>query len=392
MSDDSKVTKAISTRIISAATRRGQGRRPVNPPIERASTMLSDDPAQMTSSRDGPTYGIEGGNAARQLRRVIADMEGAYDTFIVPSGLACVTVPLTAILRPGDEIVCTDAVYGPSRRFLTRHMAERGMTPRFHPANATADQIIGLLNDKTRVLLIEAPGSLTFEMVDIEALAKACRERGIITVLDNTWGAGFAYRPLEHGVDISVQALTKYVGGHSDILMGSISVATKPMADKVFETIDDNGWHVSPDDAWLALRGIRTMPVRYKTQFVSALKVAHWLEQQPQVAQVLYPPLPSSPYHDLWREQFTGGASLIGVVMKGGTKADAHRLMVELELFGMGYSWGGFESLVTNDTSQLDWRLHQPKLEGELMRFHIGLEDTADLIDDLRRGLSVWPT
>ncbi|GAA0394021.1 cystathionine beta-lyase [Brevundimonas terrae] len=392
MSDDSTPPKALATRLISPATQRGKGRRPVNPPIERASTMLSDDPAQMTSSRDGPVYGLEGGSAARQLRSILADMEGAHDSLIVPSGLAAVTVPLTAILRAGDEVMCTDAVYGPTRRFLTRHMFERGIQTRFHPADASTDAIIDSLGDNTRVLLIEAPGSLTFEMVDMATLARACKERGIITIVDNTWGAGLAYRPLEHGIDISVQALTKYVGGHSDILMGAISVATKAMADTIFETIDDNGWHVSPDDAWLALRGIRTLPLRYRSQFQSAMKVVQWLEQQPQVSRVLYPPLPSFTHHELWNSQFDGAASLFGVVMKGGSRADAHRLMSGLSLFGMGYSWGGFESLVTYETPQLEQRLHQADLEGQLMRFHIGLEDTDDLIADLHRGLSAWPT
>ncbi|WP_312137062.1 cystathionine beta-lyase [Brevundimonas sp.] len=392
MSDDSTPPKSLSTRLISPATQRGKGRRPVNPPIERASTMLSDDPAQMTSSRDGPVYGLEGGSAARQLRSILADMEGAHDSLIVPSGLAAVTVPLTAILRAGDEVVCTDAVYGPTRRFLTRHMLERGIKTRFHPADATAESIINSLDKKARVLLIEAPGSLTFEMVDMAALARACKERGIITIVDNTWGAGMAYRPLEHGIDISVQALTKYVGGHSDILMGAISVATKAMADTIFETIDDNGWHVSPDDAWLALRGIRTLPLRYRSQFQSAMKVVQWLEQQPQVSRVLYPPLPSFAQHNLWKSQFDGAASLFGVVMKGGSRADAHRLMSGLSLFGMGYSWGGFESLVTYETPQLEQRLHQVELEGQLLRFHIGLEGTDDLIADLHRGLSAWPT
>lgn len=352
--------------------------------------MLSDDPSRMNSSADGPVYGLEGGSAARQLRQIIAELEGATDSYIVPSGLACVTVALSAVLRPGDEVVCTDAVYGPTRRFLNIYLAQRGITTLFYPAHASTDDIASFINDRTRVLLIEAPGSLTFELVDIAALAEICRQRGVLTLMDNTWGAGLACKPLQMGVDISVQALTKYAGGHSDILMGAISVSDKGLSQLIADAIDLNGWHVSPDDAWLALRGIRTMPLRYRTQFGSALKVATWLEQHRAVARVLYPPLSSSPEHDLWQSQFDGAASLLGVVMRGGKQADAHRLMSALSLFGMGYSWGGYESLVTNDTSQLSWRIHQPKLEGELMRFHIGLEDTDDLIADLDRGLSVW--
>ncbi len=390
MTENQKPAMGQSTRIISPATRRGGGRRPVNPPIERASTMLSDDPSTMTSSKDGPTYGLEGGTAARQLRSILADMEGATETYIVPSGLASVTVPLMALLRPGDEVLCTDAVYGPSRRFLTRQMAKFGVTARFHPAEFTAEQIAASFTDRTKLLLIETPASLTFEMVDLVALTRLCREKGVISVVDNTWGAGLALKPIEIGADVSVQALTKYVGGHSDILMGSISAKDPAICEQIFETIDDNGWHVSPDDAWLALRGIRTMPMRYREQAKSALKVAQWLEQQPQIARVLYSPLPSSPYHHIWKDQFTGAASLIGMVMNGGDRAAAHRFMSALELFGMGYSWGGYESLITNDTSQLAWREHQPKLEGEILRIHIGLEDVEDLIDDLGRGLMAY--
>lgn len=385
MSDHSD-KRGLSTRLISPATERGRGRRPVNPPIERASTMLSDDPALMGSNRDGPVYGLDGGSAAQQLRAVLAELEGAKDSYIVPSGLASVTVPLLALLKPGDEVLCTDAVYGPSRRFLTRTLSRLGITARFHPAAWSAEEIAGSFTDQTKLLLIETPASLTFELVDLDVLIALCRQRGVLSVVDNTWGAGIALKPLEMGADVSVQALTKYVGGHSDILMGSISTRDADVSRQIGEAIEDHGWHVSPDDAWLALRGIRTMPLRYAAQARSALKVAEWLEQQPQVARVLYAPLPSSPYHDLWQRQYAGAASLMGFVLKS-DRAAAHRLMKTLSLFGMGYSWGGYESLITNDTAQLAWREHQPELEGEIMRLHIGLEDVDDLIADLGRGL-----
>lgn len=381
---------ALNTRIISTATQRGKGRRPVNPPIERASTMLSDDPATMTSSKSGPTYGIEGGHAARQLRQVMCELENATEAYLVPSGLAAVTVPLLALLRPGDEVLCTDAIYGPSRRFITRQLAKLGITHNFHPANASVDEICALVTPATKLLLIETPASLTFEMVDLRVLLGRCRAHGILTVVDNTWAAGLALKPLDIGADVSVQALTKYVGGHSDLLMGAICTKSARIAELIFETIDDNGWHVSPDDAWLALRGVRTMPLRYASQAASALKVAAWLEQQPQISRVLYAPLPSSPDHHIWKAQFSGAASLIGLVMNGGDRDSAHRLMSELTLFGMGYSWGGYESLITNDTSQLAWRIHHPQLEGEIIRLHIGLEAPEDLIHDLASGLMAW--
>ncbi|MBU3971472.1 MAG: PLP-dependent transferase, partial [Alphaproteobacteria bacterium] len=212
------------TRLIASATRRGRGRRPVAPPVERASTLLNDAPGAMRDESQGPVYGIEDLSAARELRTLLAGLEGAADAWLVPPGLAAVTVPLTALLRPGDEVLTTDALYGPSRRFLRRHMGTRGVTTAFHAAAATTDGILAALTDRTRVLLIESPASLTFEMLDVPALAAACRARGVLTVMDNTWGAGLAFRPLAHGVDVSVQAVTKYVAGHSDLLMGSIAV------------------------------------------------------------------------------------------------------------------------------------------------------------------------
>jgi cystathionine beta-lyase len=378
------------TRLIASATRRGQGRRPVNPPVERASTMLSDDPASMQDSTPGPVYGLDGTSAARELRAALADLEGASDAFLVPSGLAAVTVPLLALLRPGDEVVTSDAVYGPTRRFLTRHMAARGIATHFHPANASISEILSMCGEQTRLLLIESPSSLTFEILDVPALALACKARGVLTVMDNTWAAGLAFRPLEHGIDVSVQAVTKYAAGHSDLLMGAVAVQDAGIARAILHTIEDMGWHVSPDDAWLALRGLRTLPLRYNEALKSALQVAEWLQARPEVERVLFPPLPGSVGHDLWRRDYSGGAALMGVVMKGGDKAAAHALMNALTLFGMGYSWGGFESLITYETPQLAYRQHAPALAGPLLRLHVGLEDPADLIDDLEKGFEEW--
>ena len=378
------------TRLIASATRRGRGRRPVAPPIERASTLLNGSPAAMRDESLGPVYGIEDLSAARELRTLLAELEGAAEAFLVPSGLAAVTVPLTALLRPGDEVLTTDALYGPSRRFLKRHLGGRGVTTAFHDPGATTDQILAAVTNRTRLLLIESPASLTFEMLDVPALAAACRARGVLTVMDNTWGAGLAFRPLAHGVDVSVQAVTKYVSGHSDLLMGSIAVSEPAVSRAIAETIEDLGWRVAPDDAWLALRGIRTLPLRYREQARSALVVADWLRARPEVAEVLYPALPDARGHELWARDYQGAASIFGLVMKGGDEAAAHALMSALELFGLGYSWGGFESLITHESGQLPARRTPPSLEGELLRLHVGLEDPAELIADLEAGLTAW--
>ena len=378
------------TRLIASATRRGKGRHPVAPPIERASTLLNDLPGAMRDESQGPVYGIEDLSAARALRDLLCDLEGATDAWLVPSGLAAVTVPLTALLRHGDEVLTTDALYGPSRRFLRRHLGARGITTAFHDAGAATDDILSAITNRTRLLLIESPASLTFEMLDVPALAAACRARGVLTVMDNTWAAGLAFRPLAHGVDVSVQAVTKYVAGHSDLLMGSIAVADPAVGCPIAETLEDLGWRVSPDDAWLALRGLRTLPLRYHEQARSARIVAKWLSNRPEVADILYPALPGAAGHDLWNGGYTGAASIFGVVMRGGDEAAAHALMSALDLFGLGYSWGGFESLITHETGQLSGRKAPPALPGQLLRLHVGLEDPAELIVDLEAGLAAW--
>ena len=383
-------TPSDRTRLIAGATQRGRGRRPVNPPVERASTMLSDRADQMRDEDLGPVYGLAGTTAARELRAALAGLEGAAESWITPSGLAAVTVPLLAVARPGDEILASDAVYGPSRRFLARWMTARGVTVRFHAAGASADVVAAMIGPATRAVLIESPASLTMEMLDAPALAAAARAKGVISIMDNTWGAGLAFKPLSHGVDISVQAVTKYAAGHSDLLMGAISTNDPALGRAIDGTIEDMGWHVSPDDAWLALRGLRTLPLRMTEQARSALEITRWLEQRPEVARVLYPPLPSDPGHALWARDYTGAASLFGLEMKGGTVEAGRAFLDALSLFGLGYSWGGYESLATHETHQMAYRQSPAPMAGELLRFHVGLEDPADLIADLEVGLAAW--
>ena len=378
------------TRLIASATRRGGGRRAVSPPIERASTLLSDRVADMRDDSLGPVYGIEGTASQAALREAVADLEGADHCWLTPSGLSAVTAPILALTRPGDELITTDAVYGPVRRFLTRHLASRGVTTRFHAPDASVEEITSLLSQRTRLILIESPASLTFEMTDVPALAAAARGRGVLTVMDNTWAAGLAFKPLAHGVDVSVQALTKYVAGHSDLLLGSVCASDPIVSKAIGATVEDLGLCVSPDDAWLALRGLRTLPVRYAEQARSALKVAEWLSARPEVAHVLHPALPGDPGHALWCRHYGGAASIIGVVMNGGDAGAAETFLDSLTLFGLGYSWGGFESLATYETPQLAFRTSSQSLKGPLLRLHMGLEDPADLIADLEQALAGW--
>jgi cysteine-S-conjugate beta-lyase len=379
------------TRLIRSATRKpSQGRRPVNPPVERASTLLNPSASTLRDPSLGPVYAIDGMAVQQELRALIAEMEGAEDAWLAPTGLAAVTIPILALTRPGDTVVATDAVYGPSRRFLDRHMAARGVTTRYHPADATTDQIIAAL-DGAKLLLMESPASLTFEMVDVSAIAAAARARGVLTVIDNTWAAGLAFRPLAHGVDVSVQAISKYAAGHSDLLMGAVAVAEPRVGKAVHNVIEDMGWHTAPDEAWLALRGLRTLPLRLGEHARSALKVAKWLQGRPEVAHVLYPPLPGSVGHDIWRRDYDGAAGLMGVVLSRANEAEAEGILDALTLFGLGYSWGGFESLATHETHQLAIRRHAAPLSGPLIRLHIGLEDPDDLIADLDQALTSEP-
>ncbi len=376
------------TRLLKDAPKRTAPRRPVNPPIERATTLLNAEARTLrTQGELGFTYGINGGRVHRVLEEALAELEHASRVFLVPTGLSAVTVAILAAVESGDEILVTDSVYFPSRRFCEVQLKRLGVTARFSPPRATADELMALTTDRTRLILMESPGSVTFEMQDIPAIAAAARARGILTLADNTWAAGVFFKPLDHGVDLSVQALSKYVGGHSDVFGGSIAVADAKVGKRVDDVIEDYGWFVSPDDAYLCLRGLRTLPVRLDAHQRAAMKVAQWLESQPEVAGVLYPALPSSPDHALWKRDFTGASGLMGVELTPGSREAAEAFLDALQLFGVGFSWGGFESLATYEDPQLTRRQHQPKRAGPLVRLHIGLEGTDDLIGDLRQAL-----
>jgi cystathionine beta-lyase len=376
------------TRLIRSATRKTDVRRGVNPPIERATTLLNARAADLRDSALGPTYGIEGLGVHRALEAAIGDLEGANHVFLLPTGLAAVTVAAQAVLRPGSGVLVTDASYGPTRRFFEREMKRWGVSTAFYPAAAQADLILALANEQTKLLHIESPGSVTFDMVDVPALTKGAKAAGVVTLMDNTWAAGLLFKPLAHGVDLSVQALSKYAGGHSDVFLGSIATNDDGLARRIAALIEDAGWYVSPDDCWLVLRGLRTLPLRLAQHEANARQVAEWLAAQPQVHEVLWPALPASPHHALWKRDYTGASGLMGVVLKPGTREQAEAVLDALELFGLGYSWGGYESLATFEDPQLGRRVHQAELAGPLLRLHIGLEAADDLIADLGQAFA----
>ncbi len=375
------------TRLLKDAARRTAPRRPVNPPIERATTLINAEAKTLRSNDLGPAYGISGLQVHDVLREALAELEHAGRVFLAPSGLAAATIAILAMLDTGNDVILTDSSYAPTRRFSEVQLKRLGITARFAPARASADELMALSTDRTRLIVMELPGSVTFEIQDAPAIAAAARARGIATMVDNTWAAGMFFKPLDHGVDLSVQALSKYVGGHFDVFLGSIAVKDAKVAKRIDDVIEDFGWYVSPDDAYLALRGLRTLPVRLEQHQRSALQVAQWLETQPEVARVLYPALPTSADHALWKRDFTGASGLMGVELEPGSREAAEAFLDSLQLFGVGFSWGGFESLATYEDPQLRRRQHQARLAGPLVRLHIGLEGVDDLIADLRQGL-----
>lgn len=380
------------TRLIAGATRKRPGpNRPVNPPIERATTLLMPEAAGMRDPSRAPLYGISGTATQDALRETLADLEGACFVALAPSGLAAVTLAVLSVVQAGDEILAVDCLYGPTRRFLDRFLRRLGVEVRYFAPRSTPGDALALASDRLKLVVLESPGSHTFELQDVRAFSEAVRARGATVMVDNSWAAGALFRPLEHGATLSVQALTKYAGGASDVFMGSVATADPAAARRLEAAADDLGVFASPDDAYLILRGLRTLPLRLEAHAASALAVARFLQDRPEVKRVLYPALPSSPDHALWRRDFTGASGLLGGELRAGTDADVHALLDRLELFGLGFSWGGYESLITYETVQLADRRTPHGVDGPLLRLHVGLEDVEDLIADLTRALDGYP-
>lgn len=361
----------------------------VNTPVYRTSTVVfpdldsyeSRDPDDYKSMR----YGIHGTPTTWALEEAVAKMEGGYQAVAVPSGLAAITVALAAFCKNGDHLLVTDSAYAPTRMFCERQLRPNGVEVEYY------DPLLGagiekLLRPNTTAVFCEPPGSLTFEMQDIPAIAAAAHARGIPVLSDNTWGTPYFFRSFERGVDVSIHAATKYIVGHSDVLMG-IVVTNEKCWLPLRHAVADYGFCVSPDDCYLALRGLRTIGVRMKQQMANALEVARWLQRQPQVQRVLYPALEDDPGHAIWKRDFEGAASLFGVVLRPATREQVKSVVNALQLFGIGSSWGGYESLITAPQPEKVRSATQWNPGGPVLRLHIGLEDPADLIADLAQAL-----
>jgi cystathionine beta-lyase len=385
-------TYGLATRLAHAGRAGTKAHGFVNPPLHRGSTVLYENMAQRRAYlrrrfEQALSYGLNGSATHHALEDVVAEVEGGNRCQIVSTGLAACTVPLLAYLGAGDHVLMPDSVYGPVRIFCDTMCKRLGIATTYYPPEATDDELAPLFRANTRVLYLESPGSHSFEVQDVPALSALARARGVAVLMDNTWGI-HAFQPFAHGVDVSIQALTKYAVGHSDVLLGSITTRTDAHWQRVRDAALVLGQYASPDDCWLALRGLRTMAVRLERQMTSGLEVAGWFAGRPEVLRVLHPALPGAPGHELWKRDFSGACSLFGVVFRPEITVEAtHRMVDSLKLFGIGASWGGYESLALPTTGFVTRTAGT--LDGPMVRFHIGLEDPADLVGDLERGFAL---
>lgn len=376
------------TRLIHAGKSPRNPPRSIGPAIQRGSTVLM---ANAKALYDEPlSYGRSGLSTHLTLIDALCELEGATAVHLYPSGLAAITGGMLAVLKAGDEVLVNDGVYKPSRRFCENVLRRFGVTVRFYPPAITTDALLEMITPATRMIMLESPASLTFEVQDVPAVAAGARSRGVLTLMDNTWGAGLLFKPLAHGVDISVQALTKYVVGHSDVFMGSVAVNDAGLASLLEDGVHNLGWAVSPDDAYQVLRGLRTLPLRLERHGENGLAVARWLERRDEVVRLLHPALPGCPGHEVWKRDYAGTCGLFGLVLRPGPQTATHAFLDALTLFGLGFSWGGFESLAIHGDPQLRARAFPPDFGGALIRLHVGLEEPDDLITDLEQALSAW--
>ncbi|MGQ0764634.1 MAG: cystathionine beta-lyase [Gemmatimonadota bacterium] len=364
----------------------------VNPPVYRASTFVFPTVAEYEASRehehrfDTVRYGQLGTPTTFALEEAIAGLEGGYRAMLLPSGLAAVTVTLQALLSAGDHLLMVDTAYGPTRHFCDQVLRRFGIETTYYVPTLGAG-IAELVKDNTRVVFLESPGSLTFEVQDIPAIVRAARARGLTSVIDNSWATPYYLPAMALGVDLSVIAATKYIGGHADVMLGTVTT-TEALYERIRSHVAETGFCVGSDDAYLALRGLRTLSVRLERHQRNALKVAEWLQARPEVDRVLYPALPHDPGHAIWKRDFRGASGLLGVALKPISRTAVHALLNALRIFQMGVSFGGYESLaIPIFPSPL--RTAQPwTAETPLVRLHVGLEDSADLIADLEYGFA----
>jgi cystathionine beta-lyase len=369
----------------------------VNPPVYHCSTVLFPDVATVLETRKDRhsgefrqvTYGREGTPLTRAFEQAVAALEGAEKAVTLPCGMGAIAASLLAFLKAGDHLLMVDAVYGPARDFAENGLRKLGVEVEFYDPLVGAG-ISGLLKKNTAVIYLESPCSLTFEVQDVPAIVAEAKKREVRVVMDNTWASPLFFNAMAHGADVSIHAATKYLSGHSDLMLG-VAITTPQNDVAVRKTASRFGYCAGPDDVYAALRGLRTLGVRMRAHQENAMKVARWLQQRPEVERVLYPALPEDPGHTLWKRDFRGASGVLGVVLKRKfAREDAARMLDALELIGLGYSWGGFESLAV-PTFPETLRSATQWSGGPSFRLHVGLEDTGDLLADLDQALAKLP-
>jgi cystathionine beta-lyase len=379
-------THRAATKVVTAGRDPASYHGFVNPPVYHASTVLYPSAEDFVAHRARYQYGRRGTPTTEALEGALQELEGPQcaGVSLLPSGLAAISAALLAVVHSGDHILVTDSAYQPTRNFCEQVLKRLGVTTTYFDPLIGAG-IAGLFQSNTRLVYLESPGSLTFEMQDTAAIAKAAHDKGALVLMDNTWATPLYFRPLDHGVDLVVQAGTKYIGGHSDVMLGTVSANAATVA-ALKTSVRLNGLCEGPDDVYLGLRGLRTLAVRLDRHFENGVAVGKWLEARPEVLRMLHPALPSHPQHAIWKRDFTGACGLFSMVLKPVPQKAVYAFLDELELFGIGASWGGYESLaipfdVTPIRTATKWAPGGPTV-----RFHIGLEAVEDLCADLDRG------
>ncbi|MEO6432578.1 MAG: cystathionine beta-lyase [Sphingomicrobium sp.] len=376
-----------ATRLVEGGRRKEWQQRLINVPVHRGSTLLFESCADLLAAKPGPGahyYGLHGTPTQWALSEALTGLEpGAVGTCLYPSGLASVTAALLTVLRAGQQLLVPDSIYGPTRRFCDNHLARFGVETIYYPPTASADDLAALAGDDTGAIMLESPGSMTMEVQDVPGICAMARARGIATILDNTWATPLLFPALEHGVDISAMALTKFVGGHGDLIAGCASAGPE-WFERLQTASWDLGFALSPDDAWLAARGLRTMGLRMCHQEASTLAIAEWLSGEARVGLMLHPAFASCPGHEYWKRDFGGSSSLFSFEFLG-SPAERARFIDGLKHFSIGFSWGGYESLATPVDPV---RTIGPAPATNLVRLQIGLEEPGDLIADLDQAFA----
>jgi cystathionine beta-lyase len=386
-----------ATKIIHAGRNTKEQGWMVNPPIYQSSTIVFPTLKDLLYAERGYSnndlvqpyelkYGRYGTQTNFALEQAIAEIEGGYNTFVTSSGAAAINTALVAFLKQGDHMLLVDNVYSPTRGFADKFLKKLGIETTYYDPLIGAD-IVKLIKKNTKVIFLESPGSQTFEIQDVPAICKIAKKHNITTILDNSWASGIYFKPFEYGVDVSVMALTKYINGHSDIMMGAITIQEKHFR-VMYEAFRYMAVTASPHSSYMVQRGLRTAKIRMDHCFKSALEMAKWFEARPEVEKVLYPALPSDSNHQLWKRDFSGAAGLFSIILnKKYSNESLARMLDKLNYFGMGYSWGGYESLILPfDVSAIRTATKFPYVDKTCIRINIGLEDITDLQEDLDAG------